>query len=276
MILANNFAVVSEYSFGRNAGELSVVMAWMGALYYSLQIYFDFSGYSDMAIGLAKMFGFDFNKNFHYPYMAHSITDFWRRWHISLSSWFRDYVYITLGGSRVDSKKKLIRNLFVVWILTGIWHGAAWKFLAWGMFYFLLLTFEKLTGYPDKFKSCSMKVVYRMISLFSIMIAWVVFGELGFKPAATHIMAMFGLYGNAFSDPMVIFHFVETRVLLVVALLICTPVCKEIDERLTERLNGVQGLIYGCFKVGCEVFLLAIAVSYLAIGAHNPFIYFNF
>ena len=142
MLLSNQLAVVADRAFGLGDG-LSASFAWLGALCYTLQIYYDFSGYSDMAIGLGKMFGFHFLENFNYPYISRSITEFWRRWHISLSTWFRDYVYFPLGGSRVDSRAKHIRNLFVVWLLTGIWHGANWTFLAWGLFYFVLLVLEK-------------------------------------------------------------------------------------------------------------------------------------
>ena len=143
VLLSNQLAVVADRAFGQGDG-LSASFAWLGALCYTLQIYYDFSGYSDMAIGLGKMFGFHFLENFNYPYISRSITEFWRRWHISLSTWFRDYVYFPLGGSRVNSKAKHIRNLFVVWLLTGVWHGANWTFLAWGLFYFVLLVLENM------------------------------------------------------------------------------------------------------------------------------------
>lgn len=137
-------------------------MAWFCALCYSLQILFDFSGYSDMAIGLGLMFGFHFDENFNYPYCSASVSEFWRRWHISLGTWFRDYVYFPLGGSRVSSKGRLVFNLFVVWMLTGIWHGASWNYVAWGFFYFVLLTFEKLTGIPKKLAHTWQRVLYRI------------------------------------------------------------------------------------------------------------------
>ena len=146
VLLANQLAVVADFAYGLEAGELSTGMAWLGAVCYTMQIYFDFSGYSDMAIGMGRMFGFHFLENFNYPYLSRSITEFWRRWHISLSTWFRDYVYFPLGGSRVDRRWKHIRNLFVVWLLTGIWHGAAWTFVLWGLYYFVLLVLEKYGG----------------------------------------------------------------------------------------------------------------------------------
>ncbi len=151
VILSNQIAIAADRCFNMpDYSELSVLAAWFGAICYTFQIFFDFSGYSDMAIGIGQMFGFHFNENFNYPYCASSVSDFWRRWHISLGSWFRDYVYFPLGGSRVKSKARLIFNLFIVWLLTGIWHGASWNYVVWGLFYFVLLVFEKMTGIPEK------------------------------------------------------------------------------------------------------------------------------
>jgi D-alanyl-lipoteichoic acid acyltransferase DltB (MBOAT superfamily) len=144
-------AMIADVAFDQ--GPTSVMFAWLGAIAYMIQIYFDFSGYSDMAIGLGKMFGFEFNENFNYPYIAKSVTDFWRRWHISLSTWFRDYVYIPLGGSKC-SKGRAFFNMFVVWLLTGIWHGASWNFIIWGLFYFVVLFIEKTSKAPRTAYSC--------------------------------------------------------------------------------------------------------------------------
>jgi alginate O-acetyltransferase complex protein AlgI len=152
MLLANSFAVVADKAFSMPVSEMSVFFAWLGALAYTFQIYYDFSGYSDMAIGLGKMFGFHFPENFNHPYVALSVSDFWRRWHISLSSWFRDYVYFPMGGSRVKTKSRLVFNLLTVWCLTGIWHGANWTFFFWGFFYFVLLTVEKLTNFDRRLR----------------------------------------------------------------------------------------------------------------------------
>ena len=159
VLLANQLALVADRAFLlEGADRLTTSFAWLGSLCYTLQIYYDFSGYSDMAIGLGKMFGFHFLENFNYPYISRSVTEFWRRWHISLSTWFRDYVYFPLGGSRVSSKAKHIRNLFVVWLLTGIWHGANWTFIVWGLFYFVLLVLEKYghlgRGWPRCASGC--------------------------------------------------------------------------------------------------------------------------
>ena len=170
VIIADNVAIIADTAFQMPIEELSVLFAWIGAIAYTIQIYFDFSGYSDMAIGLGKMFGFHFHENFNLPYMAGSITDFWRRWHISLGSWFRDYVYFPLGGSRVKSKARHIFNIFAVWLLTGIWHGANWTFIIWGLFYFVLLVTEKKLGLDKR------KVWWGHIyTLFFIIIGWVLF-----------------------------------------------------------------------------------------------------
>ena len=186
VIIANNVALVADAAFETPTNELSTAFAWLGAIAYTLQIYFDFSGYSDMAIGLGRMFGFHFLENFNYPYMASSITDFWRRWHISLSSYFRDYIYFPLGGSRVNSKNRHIFNLFVVWLLTGIWHGANWTFIAWGLFYFVLLVIEKQTGLDKK------KAWYGHIyTMFFVILAWVLFRTTNISSAYEYLKVMF-------------------------------------------------------------------------------------
>ena len=192
VIIANQVALVADAAFETPINELSTAFAWLGAIAYTLQIYFDFSGYSDMAIGLGRMFGFHFLENFNYPYMASSITDFWRRWHISLSSWFRDYVYFPLGGSRVDSKSSHIFNLFVVWLLTGIWHGANWTFIAWGLFYFILLVIEKQTGL-DK-KKAWWGHIYTM---FFVILAWVLFRATNITNAYEYIKVLFVSNGTS-------------------------------------------------------------------------------
>ena len=171
VILSNNLAYVADAAFS-SIGNMSVLLAWLGAIAYTLQIYFDFSGYSDMAIGLGRMFGFRIRENFNYPYISRSVSEFWRRWHISLGSWFRDYLYIPLGGSRVKSRGRLIFNLFVVWFSTGLWHGANWTFIAWGLMYFVLLCVEKLTG----FEKCSVPLWLAWIyTMLFVVLGWVLF-----------------------------------------------------------------------------------------------------
>ncbi len=275
VLLANTLAVVADEAFGiTQVGELSVAFAWLGAICYTFQIFFDFSGYSDMAIGLGHMFGFKFLENFNYPYISQSVSEFWRRWHISLGTWFRDYVYIPLGGSRVSRKSRLVFNLFVVWILTGAWHGASWNFILWGLLYFVLLTFEKLSGYPEKFKSRGAKIVYRIFTLFCVVIGWVLFRTEGLENALNYGASMFGLAGNAAIDDLTLRYFGENWVYLLVALLCSTPLFKYLKERaqkkplLDHTANGLSVTVY--------LGLFLFAVSFLVMGAHNPFIYFNF
>ena len=172
IIIANNMGLIADSIFVLNNSNIGTLIMWLGVLAYTLQIYFDFSGYSDMAIGLGKMFGFHFLENFNYPYIAKSITDFWRRWHISLSSWFRDYIYIPLGGNRV-SKLKWIRNICVVWLLTGLWHGASWNFVLWGAYFAIILLIEKI--FLLKFIEKSPKIIQWLYAIFLIMLGWVIF-----------------------------------------------------------------------------------------------------
>ena len=187
VLLSNQLALVADFVYGLSAGALSTGLAWLGAVCYTLQIYYDFSGYSDMAIGMGRMFGFHFLENFNYPYISRSITEFWRRWHISLSTWFRDYVYFPLGGSRVDRRWKHIRNLFVVWLLTGIWHGANWTFLLWGLYYFVLLVLEKFCGLGRGWPEwCRW-----LYTIFMVNLGWVFFRAESLGAALIHIRAMF-------------------------------------------------------------------------------------
>ena len=205
VLLANTLAIVADNVFSMDPGSLSLLLAWTGAIAYTFQIFFDFSGYSDMAIGLGLMFGFHFLENFNFPYTARSITDFWRRWHISLSSWFRDYVYFPLGGSRVNSRGRLVFNLFIVWFLTGVWHGASWNFIVWGLFYFVLLTIEKLTGIPDRLNSVIATLAYRSVTLVSIVIAWVIFRAPDLGYSVQYIKSMLLLNSGQLTDELSIF-----------------------------------------------------------------------
>ncbi|MBM6971952.1 MBOAT family protein, partial [Mordavella massiliensis] len=197
VLLANTVGMIYTNVSGMAPEDVSVVTAWLGCLAYTFQIYFDFSGYSDMAVGLGKMFGFEFPWNFNYPYIAQSVTEFWRRWHISLSSWFREYVYIPLGGNRVPVPKH-IRNLLVVWLLTGLWHGAAWNFVAWGLYYGVILIFEKYFFHRvlDKLP----EVLRHIYSLVLVMVGWVLFFSPSFAGALEYLKLMFGAGGHGFMD----------------------------------------------------------------------------
>lgn len=275
IILSNAFAVVADRAFSlAGTADLSVSFAWIGALSYTLQIYFDFSGYSDMAIGLGRMFGFHFQENFDYPYISDSISEFWRRWHISLGGWFRDYLYIPLGGSRVKSGR-LILNLFIVWFLTGLWHGASWHFVAWGLMYFVLITIEKLTGLPKKLSSNTAgKALCRVFTLLMVMVGWVLFRSESCLKAGQYISVMFGFSGNAWTDPSFIWYTCENAVLLVIGCVASTPVFKMLGKKLDSIRTGTK--LVDLASAGWHMLLFYISVSYLVLNGHNPFIYFNF
>ena len=271
VILANNFAVAADKIF--DAGgyeEISVGAAWLGAVAYTLQIYFDFGGYSDMAIGLGRMFGFHFLPNFNYPYIAGSVTDFWRRWHISLSGWFRDYVYIPLGGNR-KGQARMVLNLLAVWLLTGLWHGANWTFVAWGLYYFCFLVFEKLTGLAKILPK--LPVISNLLVLLIVIIGWVLFRATDISSAVAYLGAMFGVFGNPAVDETFIFQLSENKVLLVIAALAATPIIPWLQRKL-PRLTGnmAVGLLRDCFLL----LVLLVVLGSLAKGSYNPFIYFNF
>ena len=265
IILSNNMALVADAAFADP--HRSVVYAWMGAIAYTFQIFFDFSGYSDMAIGLGKMFGFHFLENFDYPYISASVSEFWRRWHMSLGQWFRDYVYFPLGGSRVSSKGRLVFNLFVVWSLTGIWHGASWNFVFWGLLYFVLLTFEKLTGIPQKFASPWAKGAYRVFTLLCVVIGWVFFRAETMGAGVQFVADMAGFQGNPFLCDGAIRDFYQYRWFFLAAALCSTPVFRKLKSRCS-LLEWLEPPVL--------LFLLIWSVSYIMMGSHNPFIYFNF
>lgn len=271
LILCNSFAVVVDRVFSiQNTEELTILMSWLGAICYTLQIYYDFSGYSDMAIGLGNMFGFYFKENFDYPYISRSVSEFWRRWHISLGSWFRDYVYFSLGGSRVNTKFRLVFNLFVVWFLTGVWHGANWTFIAWGLFYWVLLMFEKLSGYPQKIKSPVLQFVYRLFTIGCIIIGWVIFRADSLTYAIGYIASMFGIQGNGLSDSFSVFLLRDGIVLIVLGVVFSTPILKKIEKKVGQHL-AVQIIS----RIGM-ILLLLVSISYSIISSYNPFIYFDF
>ncbi|MGI6654235.1 MAG: MBOAT family O-acyltransferase [Christensenellales bacterium] len=272
IIFANNMAIIADKAFTGDVIQHSILFSWFGALAYALQIYFDFSGYSDMALGLGKMFGFHFDKNFDYPYAAKSITDFWRRWHISLGSWFRDYVYIPLGGSR-GGKRDCIRNLFIVWLITGVWHGANWTFVFWGIAYFVVIIFEKYVIKPERFEKSLLSWPYRIFILLTVMFCWVIFRASSVTVAACYIKSMFGLYKNPLIDDNWLWYSREYLFLLCCAILLSTPLVRMIIGFIKKKFNPI---IYNMGRVVMYIFLFLVSVSYLVLGAHNPFIYFNF
>ena len=271
ILLANNFAIVANEAFKVVAHEeCSIAFAWLGAIAYTLQIYYDFSGYSDMAIGLGRMFGFYFPENFNYPYISKSVSEFWRRWHISLGSWFRDYVYFPLGGSRVESKKRLAFNLFVVWLLTGIWHGANWTFIVWGLMYFVLILIEKLTGFEEK----GHPVVKHIYTLFIVIIGWVIFNSKNMAHALLYISIMFGVGNVGVVDANAIVYSQEFLVFFIIGGLFSMPVAKFVGQKL-EKLEGKMLFLNMAYSIILAMLFL-LSLAYLVKGAYNPFIYFNF
>ena len=240
---------------------------WLGLAAYGFQIYFDFSGYSDMAIGLGKMFGFHFLENFNYPYISRSITEFWRRWHISLSTWFRDYVYFPLGGSRVNSKAKHIRNLFVVWLLTGVWHGANWTFLAWGLFYFVLLVLEKYGGLGRGWPVWAKW----LFTFLMVNFAWVLFRADSLAAAGQYLQAMFGLGAGGWDD-LTALYLRENWTVLAASVLFAGPLAPRLRDWAAKKDSPL--LDAGYAVLAAAVFL--VSAAFLIKGTYNPFIYFNF
>lgn len=274
MLLANVLAELVHVAF--STVQPSVCMAWLGSIAYTLQIYFDFSGYSDMAIGMGRMFGFHFLENFDYPYLSRTVTEFWRRWHISLGSWFRDYVYFPLGGSRVDSKGRLVFNLALVWLLTGIWHGANWTFILWGVLHGAVIIVEKLVRLPQRLPGHKpAAALYRVFTLLAVNFGWVLFRADTIHSAFVYIKAMLGLGGGAFIDAAFLFYLREYGVTLAAALVCSTPLLPLL-RRLAAGRGGRAAVIERGAEYAVQLVLFAVCVSFLVIGAYNPFIYFNF
>ena len=273
ILLANNLAIVAEEIFAMDLSTANPALLWLGSICFSTQLYYDFSGYSDMAIGLAKMFGFRLEENFNYPYMSGSISEFWRRWHISLGNWFRDYVYIPMGGSRV-SVPRYIFNVFVLWMLTGIWHGANYNYIAWGIGYFVLLIVERFFVKINT-RGNVFKVVWRVISLFLINFLMVTFNVQSVKRGIIYNLCMMGYNRVPWSiDSQLCLYFREYGVFIICGVLFCTSIVPFIEKQLDK--NDITKTIKDYLvPVGYGIIFLW-SVSYLLLGAHNPFIYFNF
>ena len=265
VLIANLLGELNQVFLASN--DKSVLFYWMYAISITLQIYFDFSGYSDMAIGLGKMFGFDFLENFDYPYIAKSITEFWRRWHISLSSFFKDYVYIPLGGNRVE-KIKWIRNILIVWLLTGIWHGAAWNFLIWGLYFGIILILEKV--FLGKILEKLPSILSRIYTLLIVIISFIIFNG---ETTAQIFENLGGLIGYK-NIPLVslesIYYFKSYLVIFVIGIIGSTPVMKNIFTK--EKIKKLVSITEPIFLI----FILFISTSYIIDGSFNPFLYFRF
>ena len=263
ILIANQFGQLTEQF--RVSGEKSVVFYWVYAIAFSLHIYFDFSGYSDMAIGLGKVFGFHFIENFNYPYMSKSIAEFWRRWHMSLGSWFRDYVYIPLGGNRV-SKGRWVFNTLVVWMLTGLWHGAAWNFILWGLLYAAFLLLEKFVPWLKKLPD----VLKRIYTLLIVVLGFVLFNAVDLSQALSDIGGMFGFLNVPFISGETIYYLKSYGLLFAVALVGSTPVVKHFADKLEGKKIGLV------LETVLMIALLLVCTAYLVDGSFNPFLYFRF
>ena len=267
ILLANSAALlVSEF---KAYNEKTVLFYWLYALAYMLHIYFDFSGYSDMAIGLGRIFGFRFSENFDYPYISASITEFWRRWHISLGGWFRDYLYIPLGGNRVKPFRHVI-NILIVWAATGFWHGASWNFVLWGILYAALLLFEKYVLHPK----IRFAVPMHIYTLLFVMLGFVLFDSANVTDALASFKALFGFGGIPAADTASLYYLKSNIVLLVVAVIGATPLPKLLYEKIGLRKYG--GKILAVVTPLAALASVALCTAYLIDGSFNPFVYFRF
>ncbi|MDD6159833.1 MAG: MBOAT family protein [Oscillospiraceae bacterium] len=265
VLIANAIGPLWDVYLATPAAELTTLGAWLGILGFAFQLYFDFSGYSDMAIGIGRMLGFEFLENFNYPYLAKSATEFWRRWHISLGTWFREYLYIPLGGNRVG-KGRLIFNLLIVWAATGIWHGASWNFLIWGLFYFVLLVFEKFwfSGVLRKMP----RWVGHIYGLFIVLVGWTIFAVEDLGALGGYLKAMFG-FGAGLWDSKFLYYFLNYLPLLLIAALASTPLAKNLWNKLGDKAR--KAVLPVLILLG-----LVLATAYLVDGTYNPFLYFRF
>ena len=267
VLLSNQLALIADRAYGMAGDELTMSFAWLGAVAYILQLYNDFSGYSDMAIGLGKMFGFHFLENFNYPFIATSLADLWRRWHISLATWFRDYVYFPLGGSRVDTKAKMIRNMFVVWLFTGIWHGANWTYLAWGLINFAMLMLEKFGGLGKRWP-----LFFKWLFTFMVfLLTCVFFRAESIMAALQYFKAMFG-FGAGLGDGLTVLYLTECWLPLLAAVIFSAPVAPKVRAWADKHNFVLLDVGYALLIAG--VFL--VSASFIIKGTYNPFIYFNF
>ena len=278
-LIANIMAQTADALFANPPADLGVLGSWVAILAYTFQIFFDFSGYSDMAIGMGRMMGFHYLENFNYPYIANSVTDFWRRWHISMSTFFRDYLYIPLGGNRV-SKGRWIFNIFVVWFATGLWHGASWNFVLWGLYFGLLLVLEKVWILQFVSKH---KILSHIWALACIVYGWVIFTQESMAKLWQYTKALFGgfgLLGSGETNAVILLQRADVNVVFVVAfvaaIVFSTPVAKKIQGKCAEKALNAPAKALGVVYDVALLILLFLCTIQLAVGAYNPFIYFRF
>ena len=269
VILANNLGMIVDIMTKSN--EKSVLSYWMVAIFFSLQIYYDFSGYSDMAIGLGRMFGFDFLENFNYPFISKNIKEFWRRWHISLSTFFRDYVYIPLGGNRV-SRGRWIFNLLIVWSLTGLWHGDSWNFILWGLYFALLLIIENL--FLQNILNKLPALIQHIYAKFFIIISFVIFNNENIKDLWSSLYNMFNFRGLDLYNDFSTYYLKSYTVLLIVSVIGATPILKNIIQKINKNVTGQK--VISTINPILNIVLLVVVTAYLIDGSFNPFLYFRF
>ena len=269
VLIANTLGELSNILI--TSTDISILLYWIFAVSYMLQIYFDFSGYSDIAIGIGRIFGFHFLENFNYPYMATSITDFWHRWHISLSSWFRDYIYIPLGGNRKGVKKQ-IRNILIVWLLTGLWHGANYTFIVWGLLFGIMLIIEKFI--LSKYLKNTPYIIKRVYTLFIVLISFVIFRADNINEAFNIIKGLFGFNTKVFSNSFTIYYFKSYFIILLLGIILSTPLLSNIITRL--RKNNVLNKIINLFEPLLIILILVLVTACLIDNSYNPFLYFRF
>ena len=269
VILANNLGMLVDIMTKSN--EKSVLSYWTVAIFFSLQIYYDFSGYSDMAIGLGRMFGFDFLENFNYPFISKSIKEFWRRWHISLSSFFRDYVYIPLGGNRV-SRVRWIFNLLIVWSLTGLWHGDSWNFILWGIYFAILLIIENL--FLQNILNKLPALIQHIYAKFFIIISFVIFNNENIKDLWSSLYNMFNFRGVDLYNDFSTYYLKSYTVLLIVSVIGATPILKNIIQKINKNVTGQK--VISTINPILNIVLLVVVTAYLIDGSFNPFLYFRF
>ena len=262
VLIANNIGLLWDQILNTPINNLAIIGAWLGAISFGLQLYFDFSGYSDMAIGLGQMLGFRFPENFNYPYIAKSVSDFWRRWHMTLTGWFREYVYIPLGGNRV-SKPRFYLNILIVWFLTGFWHGAGWNFILWGLFFAVLMIIERsfLLKYLEKLPS----FISRFYLLFVVTISWVLFAHDSLEQAISYLKVMFGIGTNSFINTPSLYAITNFYVLIIIGIVFATPLMNNLKARLNEWV------VFAFYVV-----TLFLSTAYLVDATFNPFLYFRF
>jgi len=268
-VLANSAGLIWD-TLTEGGGEMTAAYAWGAALAFSFQIYFDFSGYSDMAIGLGKVFGFHFEENFNYPYISKSVTEFWRRWHISLGTWFKEYLYIPLGGNR-KGKAKQIRNILIVWLLTGLWHGASWNFIIWGLYYGVLLLCEKL--FLSRLKEKLPAFFNHVFTLLAVLFGWVIFAVEDISLIPGFIKSMLGF--NGFADGGTPYFIVSNAVLFAVLFIASVPLFNNLGSKLREKYSG-RGFLFPIAETLWYLLLFILSLAFIVDGTYNPFIYFRF